>query len=425
MTGNDWLVLSSLALFAAPADFTALLAVTELSRMAQETALERLLALSLVNAAAGDGPYSLHPLTRRLAADELARNPAQAAERQLRFGRYWTEYAERYGGQHKEAYKTFDRLAAAWPNLEAAARLLYGLTGLPEIVTPTTVVPETPPNELTNDTAQEAARRLTGLERALHQFLHFHGYWAECLQLANWRYAATRARGAWQDAGWGAYHAAWIHYLRRETAAAQRWSPAMSALMERGGYKTDQAEATRLQGLLARQAKEWTTAEQHYQTALTAYREINDKDSEAIVLNDLGDLAQARQNYPEAEAYYRQALALAKELNRKEQEAYITGNLGQLMLDWERPEDTRPFLEQALFLAQEVGRQESVGFSYWQLARLRDQEGAPAEALALAEKGLAIYERLQHPDLPELQAFTAELRARLAESGAQPTPGGQ
>jgi tetratricopeptide (TPR) repeat protein len=422
MTGNDWLVLSSLALFAAPADFTVLLALTELSRMAQETALERLLALSLVNAATGDGPYSLHPLTRRLAADELARDPAQAAERQLRFGRYWTAYAERYGGSGKEAYKTFDRLAVAWPNLEAAARLLYDLTGLPETITPTAAVPDTPPDDLTSDAAQEAARRLIALERALSQFLHFHGYWAEGLQLAGWCYAAARARGEWQNAGGGAYNAAWIHCLRRETATAQGWAAAMNALLARGGGKENQALAIRLQGLLAEQAEEWTTAEQHFQTALTACRELNDKNSEASVLNDLGNLAYQRQNYPEAAAYYRQGLTLAETLGNKEVQANYLGNLGELMLAWERPEDARLFVEQALVLAQEVGRQEVIGGEYWHLARLCNYDGALAEALALAEKGLAIYERLQCEGLPELQAFTAELRARLAESGAPPTP---
>ena len=420
MTGNDWLVLSSLALFAAPADFTVLLALTELSRMAQETALERLLALSLVNAAAGDGPYSLHPLTRRLAADELARDPAQAAERQLRFGRYWAEYAERYGGEGKEAYKTHDRLAAAWPNLEVAARLLYRLTGLPETITPTAAVPDTPPDDLTSDAAQEAAGHLIALEPALAQFLHFQGYWAEAVQLAGWVYAAARAQGAWQDAGRGAYSAAWIHYLRRETATAQGWAAAMSALMARGGDKREQAVAVSLQGVLAEQAEEWATAEQHYQTALTAYRELNDKDSESIVLSDLGDLAYQRQNYPEAEVYYQQALALAETLGNKEFQAGQLGNLGGLMLAWERPEDARPLLEQALVLAQEVGRRDIVANTYLQLARLGDHEGALAEALALAEKGLAIFERLHYKDLPELQAFTAELRARLAESGAPP-----
>ena len=120
MGSDDWRVLSALALFAAPASFESLAAVADLTRQALESALERLSGYALVDAETNDGPYTLHPLTRQLALGELERRPEEATALRRRFAGYWLDYAWRYGGRN---YETYDKLEAAWPNLEAASNL--------------------------------------------------------------------------------------------------------------------------------------------------------------------------------------------------------------------------------------------------------------------------------------------------------------
>ncbi len=396
---EDWRTLGALSLFVTPASFDALVAITGFSRTQLESTLERLDAFSLVDNEGPEGPYTLHPLTRRLAAKELAAQPQLADSLQNAYVTYWLDYAQRYGGEGKDAYKTFDRLEEAWPNLETAASLLWARTGLPAALQDA-----------------EAARQLIRLAYALSQFLWFRGYWNERVRLGTWQYEAGRAREEWQDAGWGAYRVAFIHYTRGETAQARTWTDRMAAAMERGGTRRDRAIATRMQGLAARQQGDLTAAEKFLTTALEEFRILGEEADEAITLNSLGKLMHQRKKYIRAEGYYRQALTLAKKLEKRELIANYTGNLAALALARGRWQDARAWVERALPLAQEVGRKELVASDKYRLARVLEVEGAVAEALPLAEEALRIYHQLE---LNDSEAETRELITRLRQKLAQ------
>src|SRR5262249_39769614 len=150
--------------------------------------------------------------------------------------RYWVDYAKQYGGEHKDAYQTFDRLEAEWPNLESAAGDLRELAGLPGTLSD-----------------QEAARMLNDLTRSLGGFLRFHGYWEEQVRLNEWSYAAVKALGDWKEAGWRAIDVAFIHYNRGETDLAATWASHMAEAMEQGGDRSSRAVATRMRGMVAQQ----------------------------------------------------------------------------------------------------------------------------------------------------------------------------
>ncbi|RMF82616.1 MAG: ATP-binding protein, partial [Nitrospirae bacterium] len=225
---NDRAVLSALAAFQAPASPEALADVLQKAHTEVQSGLERLVALSLVNDLAG-GRYGLHPLTRtyvraalRAEVEEVPLAPA-AHRKALRF---WVDYAQKYGGDDKDAYRTFDKLEEKWPNLEAAAAALREASGLPGPLRD-----------------EEAARMLVDLARALRIFLWFRGYWDEGVRLATWAYEAAAARQAWRDAGWRAYDVAWIHYQRAETERAAAWAARCAEVWERGGSRRDRAVA--------------------------------------------------------------------------------------------------------------------------------------------------------------------------------------
>ncbi len=395
MAENDWQLLGALSLFAAPASFEALAATTALSRLALEAATERLSAYALVDVGGPDGPYSLHPLTRRMARDELTAQPERCDALRHAFAGYWGDYAQKYGGEDKDAYQTFDKLQAEWPNLEAAAGELWALTGLP--------------GKLTN---AEAAQMLNDLAVALKQFLWFRGYWDEGVRLSEWRYAAALAREAWQDAGWAAYDVAWIHYHHAETDLAAAWAGRCAKAWERGGNRRDRAVAAALRGLVARQREDYPEAERLFTEALTAYRDLGAESDQAIVLNDLAGVARARKDYARAEGYYCEALALAEKRGDKEWQAAFAGNLGRLALERDRPAEARPLFERALALDREVGREDAVAADLWGLARVLEEEGRYAEALPLAEESLRIRERLRHRNVEESRALVARLRER-------------
>lgn len=403
---SDQKILTALAYFHTPANLAALADATGLVRTEVEVALERLVTLSLVNDLAG-GRYGLHPLTRTYVRAALGEGSqvVQAVlggvtlEPQARRTalRHWVDYAREYGGDHKDAYQTFDRLEIEWPNLEAATRELRDMAGLPGHVQD-----------------EEAARMLNDLARTLRTFLWFRGYWEERVRLSEWAYRAMTAVDDWGEAGWRAYDAAFIHHYRAETNRAAAWADRMAQAMEQGGVRRGQAAATRMRGLVAQQRGEpgdLDEAERLFTEALTAYRDLGEETDQAILLNDLGGVVLARQDYDHAEGYYREALALAEKIGNKEYQASFIGSLGTLALTRGRPAEARQWFERELLLAQEVGQQDLVAQAQDGLARVLEKEGHPAEALPLAEAALQIYEQLRDLRLN----WTRELVGRLRE----------
>jgi tetratricopeptide (TPR) repeat protein len=388
MGENDWRVLGALSFFAAPASFEALTSVTDLTRLALDSALERLDAYALVDVAGPDGPYALHPLTRQLAADELTGQPEAVHTLRTRFARYWVDYAERYGGDDKDAYQTFDRLAAEWPNLEAAANLMMD------------------EGRWTKD--EEAARMLNHLAHALcgeRGPLFFWGFWDEGVHLSEGAYRAMAALEAWWDAGWHAHRVAWIHIFRAKTDHAAAWAERCAEAWERGGTRRDQAVATRLRGLVAESRGDLADlddVERLYTDALAVFR-------------DLGELAWERRAYDRAEAYYREALAIDEKRGDKEGQVIRFGNMGELALERGWPNEARQWFERALPLAQEVGRQELVAQAQWGLGRVLEEEDRPAEALPLAEAALQIRERVRDRNLEGTRQLVARLREKIGE----------
>jgi len=219
---GDVAALSALSFFLPSATFEALMAVADLSRTALETVLERLDALSLVNEELGEERYSLHPLTRAYVRDELLADANAARETGRRFARYWVDYAERYGGEGKESYKTYDRLEAEWANLEEAANGLWETAAVHD--------------DTVGD--KDAARMLNDLASALRQFLWFGGRWDEGTQLGVRAYEATRALQDWSNAGGCAYDVAWIHYCCARTDDAAQWADRCAEAWTRGGGQT-------------------------------------------------------------------------------------------------------------------------------------------------------------------------------------------
>ncbi|MEH2299123.1 MAG: tetratricopeptide repeat protein [Nostoc sp.] len=402
LSENDRTVLSALVVFLTPATTAALADATDLAITEIQVSLERLVTLSLVNELDGER-FGLHPLTRTYVraavggTNSVGTAPLASGIRfdsaaQRKVLRYWVDFAQKYGGNDKDAYKTHDKLEAEWQNLEGVATTLRGIAGIP--------------GELKD---RQAAQMLIDLESALSNFLFFRGYWDESVRLGEWRYQVGKALSQWSDAAWGADHIAWIYYNRAETDRAASWAAQMAEAMEQGGRRWDKAAAIALQGDIAEQRQNLAEAERLYQEALAIYRELEDEEGEAIALNNLGEVAREQGDYDRAESYLKEALAIYKQPGDKQVQAIYYGNLGTLALARDRSTEARPWYERELALAQEVGRQDLVASAQSGLAQVLENEGRYAEALPLAQAALEIRERLRDQSLD----FSRQLVERL------------
>lgn len=387
LTPNDRAVLSALSGFQTPAGVGALADVTSLTPNEITLSIEKLVMLSLVNDLE-DERYGLHPLVRAYVHAAMgAGSPAAAANlggitldpaAHRKTLRYWVDYARKHGGDHKDAYKTFDRLEAEWPNLDAAASALWEMTGLPGPVRD-----------------KEAAKMLLDLAYALSNFTWIRGYWDEGVRLGEWGYQAAQGLEEWSNAGWRAQKVAFIHYYRAETDLAGAWAERMAQAMERGGSRRERAVATHLRGLVAQQRGDLDEAGRLLTEALAAYRDLGEESDQAIVLNDLAGVARERKDYARADQLYRQALAIDEKIGNKESQASRCGNLGNLALDREEWDAARQWFERELPLAREVGRQDLIAQAQQGLARVLEHAGRYAEALPLAQEALRIREKLR------------------------------
>lgn len=391
--------LRALSFFVPSAPFEALTEVAKISRNVLEAALDRLDALSLLDKPESTERYALHPLTRTFVRNELLADAQIVHEIGRRFAEYWVNYAKRYGGSRKD-YKTYDRLEAEWANLEATAEELW----------------QTAAVQNDNVGNKDAARMLSDLAYALWHFLWFGGRWEEMVLLSTRSYEAMHALKDWSNAGWHADSVAAVHYCRANTDEAAHWTDRASEAWEHAGSKYEQAIAMRMRGLVAKQRKDYDTAERLLQNALKVYRNMENDEAVAIVLNSLGGVKRNRKQYDAAERYYREALALAEKIDDKEGQATYMDSLGSLSLDLERWAEVHEWSEKALMLAKEIGRQDLISEAQYCLSRMHEAEGRPDIARPLAQEALAICERLQHEDLAEVR----ELVERLMRSYPHP-----
>lgn len=286
-----------------------------------------------------------------------------------------------------DKHDRFPNLEAAWPGIAPALDLF-----------------------LAGDNA-----RLQTVCDALQRFLDFQGRWDERLALCEKAEAKAVAAADHDSAGWRAYHAGMIHYLRQQAdalltcadRAAAHWTRAQAGARER-------AIAIRLRGL-GHQLK------QDYPAAITAFREALDLlrslDAEsADVANCLNDLAGAEhfsREFDAAEGHYHEALRMARVVGADADAVTFVGNLAALALDRKDWPTAETQAREALPLSEKIGRQELIALDNHRLAQALLRQGRAAEALPHAQKAVQIYTRLGSPYLAAAQAILTECEAAV------------
>jgi nucleoside phosphorylase/tetratricopeptide (TPR) repeat protein len=279
-------------------------------------------------------------------------------------------------------YENFPVLEAEWPTLAAALpRLLQG----------------------ENDQLQKVCD-------ALFNFLNFSGRLDECLNLNQQAEEKALSVKDSFNAGWRAYQAGWIYHLRgqvTEVLACAEWCTVHWEKAQAGAG--ERAWAIRLRGIGHYIAKDYLTAIEAFQEALTLWRAIAPESREvSVALNDLAEVETRQNDNDAAERDYREALRIVKKINDHVDIASITGNLAGMTLDLKDWVGAESLAYEALELAEKVGRQELIGSDCWRLAKALARQGKADQGLPYASRAVEIFTKLRMPD--ELEKAQATLK---------------
>ncbi len=383
-TTEETSVLASLTYFTLPAKVEHIVDVSGLDAEPVATALRSLANRSLVLPDQEESQFALVPMVAEFMRRKRREFVAET-------GRRLEERA--YALITENGYKNHDRfpvLDAAWP---------VGAAALPLFV------------DGEND-------RLETVCRALQDFLDFTGRWDERLSLSEQAEAKALAAGDHNNAGWRAYDAGWVHFLRRNAdatlACAERarahWNTAEAGIREH-------AFAIRQIGLSHQLKKEYAASISAYRASLDLLHSKSEETEDvAIVLNDLAAAERLSGDLDGAERDFREALRIARAVGYAEGVATYTGNLALLALqrkDWPRAESNA---REALTLSEQVGRQELIGLDCRRLAIALVRQGKRDEAQPYARRAVEIFTRLGYPDLEGARATLAECESESEKS---------
>jgi tetratricopeptide (TPR) repeat protein len=375
-TDPETKVLCALTYFTLPAKVEHIVTIADCDEETTDTALRSLTNRSLVVPDTEEKAFVLVPMV----ADFLRRRKPEII---TATGDRLENHA--YVLVTENGYRKFDNfrvLDAAWPTVAAALpRFLAGPNERPQTVC-----------------------------AALNDFLNFTGRWDEWLALSQDAEAKAMAAKDFWTAGWRAYQAGRVHYLRGQSsevlACAERaeahWHKAQAGSHERGAAISLRGNGHQLAG--------------DYPAAIAAFREAVEvtrtlsPESEYVTagLNDLANAERLSGDLDSAEQDFREALRIALAVDFREAVASITGHLALVALareDWAGGED---LAREALALSEKVGRKDLIASNCRRLAEALVRQGRKLDALPHAWRAVEIFNALRSPNLGVARRTLAE-----------------
>jgi tetratricopeptide (TPR) repeat protein len=120
---------------------------------------------------------------------------------------------------------------------------------------------------------------------------------------------------------------------------------------------------------------EFRDALQTFETVLSLFRAIGDRQSEGVTLNTIGFVYENLGQYPQALKSYEQALVIHKEIGNKVEEGTTLNNIGEIYRKLGKYANALQFYEQALVIAKQAGNKTHEGRTLNSIGLVYDARG--------------------------------------------------
>ena len=147
-------------------------------------------------------------------------------------------------------------------------------------------------------------------------------------------------------------------------------------------------------GLLWERLRDRKRAAEHYDKARALYRAVEDRENEAVVVLNLGELANGTKRFEDALRHYEEALTLTKKSGAHLVRIDALNALGSVALAMEERARAQALRQEALDLARMAGYRRGQTDALVDLAILKRDEGEAAQAEGLLGEALAVAERM-------------------------------
>jgi tetratricopeptide (TPR) repeat protein len=243
--------------------------------------------------------------------------------------------------------------------------------------------------------------RLQVVCNGLRKFLEFTGRWDEALALSLDGERRALAANRFEDAGWRANDAGWIHSLREQATEVLSAADRAGSHWRAGGLGTrEEAIAIRLRGLGHQHLKDLPAAIADFARVVDLLRSQGPASVDvAIGLCALAGAETDQGDLDDAEKHYLEALAIAEASHYSEGVASYLTNLAAVANRRQAWPAAEGLAREALPVSETVGRKDLIAWTCLELSVALLKQGKKDEARAYHERCFALYTTLGSPRL--------------------------
>ncbi|NUM48297.1 MAG: tetratricopeptide repeat protein [Anaerolineales bacterium] len=237
------------------------------------------------------------------------------------------------------------------------------------------------------------ARALCGLAQVQDDL----GDYSAALELARRAVDTAQASGDRNEIAKALVVLGWTEYKIGNLEEAAKVAEQVLDLSTSLDARMEVAQSLNLMGVVNDASGNYARAITYFQKALDLYKHMDNRNQVGYMLNNLGDSARQRGDYSKAIRYYQDALSIAREIGDRDGEITFLSNLGAAKVGVGEYVSAEQDLRQVIE-ALEASGWGGLGETYYHMALATAKQGNINDALASAEKALALGQEREQPE---------------------------